>query len=151
MQASQYEVLMTSLVMTPTSTRAFCINGVCCWQLLPQLSRGKTKYTIKQLLTIEVLDMALISPLSIVLFSGGYHVISNIIIGNNCILMKPTWKNDPVFEQATHLCTGSKKSDSTQNAASDQGLQCMYQIQDFFVKKVIKLTRHPVYWKWICA
>ena len=37
----------------------FYINGVWCWPLLSQLSREKTNYIIKQLLTIEVLDMML--------------------------------------------------------------------------------------------
>ena len=84
--------------------------------LLPQLSIEKTNYIIKQLLTIEVLDMTLIStteyqywprlsprsisvfsggyhvllpnlisPRSILVFSGGYHIISNTSIVNNCL------------------------------------------------------------------
>ena len=58
----KYQVLMTSLVVMLMSKCAFCVNGVWCWLLLPQLSREKTKYIIKQLLTIEVLIMTLISP-----------------------------------------------------------------------------------------
>ena len=46
-QASQYQVLMMSLVVTPMLTGAFNINGVCCWLLLPILSREKTNYIIK--------------------------------------------------------------------------------------------------------
>ena len=94
-QASQ--VLETSPVVTPMYTRAFCINGVWCWMLLPQLSKEKTNYIIKQLSTIEVLDMALIStieyqywprlsPRSTLVFSSGYHGISNTSIVNNCIM-----------------------------------------------------------------
>ena len=48
-----------SHVVTPTSTRAFYINLVGCWLLLPQLSKEKTTYIVKQLLTIEVLDIIL--------------------------------------------------------------------------------------------
>ena len=83
--------------MTPTSTGAFYISGVWRWLLLPQLSREKTNYVIKQLLTIEVLDMTLLStteyqywprllPWSVLVFSGGYHVISITSIVNNNII-----------------------------------------------------------------
>ena len=93
----RYQLLVTSPVVTPTSARAFYINGVWCWLFLPQLSREKTNYIIKQLLTIEVLDMMLISsieyqywtrtsPQSILVFSGEYQVISNTSIVNNCIM-----------------------------------------------------------------
>ena len=56
-QASQYQVLMTSIVVKPASTRAFCINGVWPWLFLRQSSIKISNYTIKQLLTFEVLDM----------------------------------------------------------------------------------------------
>ena len=93
----RYQLLVMSQVLTPMSTRTFYINGVWCWLLLWQLSREKTNCIIKQLLTIEVLDMMLIStteyqywprqlPQSILVFSGGYHIISNTSIVNNCIL-----------------------------------------------------------------
>ena len=82
--------------MTWTSMHAFYINGDWCSLLLLQLSREKTNYMIKQLLTIEVLAMTLIpsneyqywprlSPQSVMVFSGGYYVISNTSIVNNCI------------------------------------------------------------------
>ena len=93
----QYQGLMTSSIVMPTSMRVFCINYVCYWILLTQLSMQMTSYVIKQLLTFEVLDMTSIStseyqyrprlsPRSIFVFSGGYHVLSNTSIVNNCIL-----------------------------------------------------------------
>ena len=55
-------------------------------------------YMIEQLLTIEVFDMTLISTSeyqywpwlslqSILVFSGGYHVVSNTSVVNNCIIV----------------------------------------------------------------
>ena len=93
----RYQVLVTSQVVTPTSTRAFYLNGVWCWMLLPELSREKTNYIIQNLWNIEVLDMTLIftteyqywprlPPRSKLVFSGGYHVISNTSVVNNCIM-----------------------------------------------------------------
>ena len=79
-----------------SSDADFYINGVWCWLLLPLLSGEKTNYVIKQLLTIELLDMMLISPIeyhywhqllpqSILVFFGGYHIIPNTSIVNNCM------------------------------------------------------------------
>ena len=42
-------------------------------------------YIIKQLLTIDI-DIQL-SPRSILVFYGGYHVISNTSIVSNCIIL----------------------------------------------------------------
>ena len=90
-----YQLLVTSPVVTLTSARAFYIDGIFCWLLLPQLSREKTNFIIKQVLTIEALDMTLIStteyqywprqsPRSILVFSGRYNVISNTSTVNTC-------------------------------------------------------------------
>ena len=45
MQASQYQVLVTSPAVTPTK-RVFCINGVWYWIVLSRLSMEKTQYII---------------------------------------------------------------------------------------------------------
>ena len=74
--------------MTPTSMRAFILMGLM-FRVLATVIREKTLYLIKQLLTFEVLDMTLISaisPRSLLVFSGGYHVISNTSIVNNRII-----------------------------------------------------------------
>ena len=91
----RYQLLVTSPVVTLTSARAFYINEIFCWLLLPQLSTEKTNFIIKQVLTIEALDMTLIStteyqywprqsPRSILVFSGRYNVISNTATVNTC-------------------------------------------------------------------
>ena len=38
MKPSRFQNLVTSPVVTPTSTRAFCINNIWCRNLLPQLT-----------------------------------------------------------------------------------------------------------------
>ena len=98
-QSSQYKVLETASVVTPTSTHAFCINGVWCWMLLSQLSIEKTNYIIKQLLTIEILDMTLISTI----FCCGYHVISNTSIVNNCIIWTSGWNHICQSSESIHI------------------------------------------------
>ena len=96
----RYQLLVPEV--TPTSTRVFFFFFfffffILMLTVIATVSKRKTNYIIKQLLTIEVSDMTLIStieyqywhrllPPSILVFSGGYHVISNTAIVNNCIL-----------------------------------------------------------------
>ena len=73
---------MTSPVVTLTSKRTFYINGVWCWLFLSVMKKKKkkkekTNYIIKQSLTIEVLDITLISPLNPILTSA----IASVNIG----------------------------------------------------------------------
>ena len=75
--------------MTPTSTRALILMGLV-FRVLATVIREKTLYLINQLLTFEVLDMTLISaisPRSLLVFSSGYHAISNTSIVNNRIIV----------------------------------------------------------------
>ena len=82
-QASVFQDLMTSPITTDTFTRDFGIEQTI-------------NYIIEQLLTIESLNMTLIAtieyefyprlpPRAILIFFGGYHVISNDSIVNYCI------------------------------------------------------------------
>ena len=102
----------------------FYIYGVWCWLLLSQLSKEKTNYMIKQLMNIEVLDMTLIStseyqywprltPRSILVFSGGYHIISNTSTVNNCILLlwlRGKYSMYLYLVKQCNICDGQYKS-----------------------------------------
>ena len=94
-QASVYQVLMTSYIVISTFTCEFCIVDVWC-RLKCQ------KYQWKLYLT-RVMDMTLIStteyqywhrlpPPSLLVFSGGCHVISNDPVVNNCIMRGLNYK-----------------------------------------------------------
>ena len=85
------------LVMSPVIYVCFLYKWGLVLTAFVKVIKRNDKYIIKQLLTIEVLDMTLIStteyqhwprllPRSIPVFSDGYHVISNTLIVNNCIL-----------------------------------------------------------------
>ena len=72
-----YWVIKYQWLNTPPC--AFCIHDVWPWLLLPQSSTEMTNHRMQILTRLK--------PRSILVFSGGCHVISSTSIVNNCIIL----------------------------------------------------------------